>query len=603
MLDITLRQGHRICITLDQTNPYYERVYIIVRSLLSAYEIEQNVWNVSFNDFLLLKRKLDSFGLTEGRTATEEAIEWFDYLQFIRDRNEGLKRGLDNDRIRGLLEGKLKTPLYLDQFPAVSTAVLNRRWGIFDEMGIGKTLEALAVIAALGDEARRVLVVCPYTVQLGFTKEIRKHTSLRPIVVPSGRAQAISFIEACSRRTDWDILLVHPENLISAGGKGSAGEITKLLRQMLWDLIVVDEFHMYKNLTAKRTKCILTLMNESTDRKGKRPRALLLTGTPVSESPMNAYVALKILSLDPIPHITKFENHFIVKQNVAYGSKTFTKVTGHKNLDELKTLIESVSIRRTKDEMTGFPDRVFMVRDIALSGKQLALYKALCGEIVADLPKSSLINIYQFLSSTHHILRLRQVMNSPSLLGEEGESAKYVEVDNLLEEVLSDPEAKVVLWTEFRQSVENLFERYNDLYGAVKIYGGVENEELEDIAYRFENEDRPRVAICIPAKAGTGVDFLARARTAIYIDRPYAYTLYKQSIDRIHRRVASVLQSRLDRIRAKPATLIFLDVVNSVDELIRDRLIGKQDLVDALTTSNEKLLEIGRDDLMRYLAA
>jgi hypothetical protein len=56
--------------------------------------------------------------------------------------------------------------------------------------------------------------------------------------------------------------------------------------------------------------------------------------------------------------------------------------------------------------------------------------------------------------------------------------------------------------------------------------------------------------------------------------------------------------TKLDLIRAKPANIIFLDVVGSVDELIRDRLLGKQDLVDSLSDKNT--VEIGRDDLLRY---
>jgi hypothetical protein len=47
--------------------------------------------------------------------------------------------------------------------------------------------------------------------------------------------------------------------------------------------------------------------------------------------------------------------------------------------------------------------------------------------------------------------------------------------------------------------------------------------------------------------------------------------------------------------------LIFLDVVDSIDELVREKLKVKQDMAEALTTSNMKLLEMGRDDLLQYL--
>lgn len=587
---------------LDPNSPYYESAYILVRSALTAYEIEENTWALSFHDLNVLKAKLDQVGLVEGRTMTEEAYEWVSYLTSLLVRNANIKRGVNSEQIRGALEGKLKYTPYVDQLPAISFAVNNRRAGIFDEMGVGKTLEALSALVVLGPGIRRTLVICPYTAQISFKREVEKHTHLKAIQVPSGRKRALQFIQD-HRDTEWDLMLVHPENLIGGGGRGNVyGDITKVLRSMPWDLFIIDEFHMYKNLTAKRTKCVLSILNEAQDREGKPPRAILLTGTPVSESPLNAYVALKVLTRDYLPHISKFEHHFVVKQSINYGSKgTHDKVVGYRNLDELKTMIEAVSIRRTKADMTGFPDRVAMIRDVELTGKQLALYRTICGEIVAGLPRSTMINLMRFLSDTTTVLRLRQVMNHPNLLDEAGDSAKYLEIDNLLEEILADPEQKVILWTEFRKAVDNLYERYNPLYGACKLYGGVTNEQLEQIAFDFENRDVPRVAVAIPAKAGTGLDFLARARTAIYVERPYSFTLYKQSIDRIHRRITSGKMSYLDAIRAKPASMIFLDVMGSVDELIRDRLFGKQDLADALTTSDERLIEMGREDLLKYL--
>lgn len=601
MIDVFLRR-RRICVRLDPRSPHYESAYILVRSSLTAYEIEENLWSLSFHDLNMLKARLDQVGLVERRTMTEEAYEWVSYLTSLLVRNADLKRGVNIEQIQGALEGHLKYVPYADQLPAISFAVNNRRSGIFDEMGVGKTLEALAAVVVLGPKIRRVLVICPYTAQISFKREVEKHTHFKAIQVPSGRKRAFQFIEE-NQDTEWDLMLVHPENLIGGRGRGNVyGDITKLLRSMQWDLFIVDEFHLYKNLTAKRTKCVLSILNESQDRDGKRPRAILLTGTPVSESPLNAYVALKVLTQDYLPHISKFEHHFVVKQSISYGSKgTHDKVVGYRNLDELKTMIEAVSIRRTKADMTGFPDRVAMIRDVELTGKQLALYKTICGEIVAGLPRSTMINLMRFLSNTTTVLRLRQVMNHPNLLDEAGESAKYLEIDNLLEEILADPEQKVILWTEFRRAVDNLYERYNPIYGATKLYGGVTNEQLERIAFDFESMNAPRVAVAIPAKAGTGLDFLARARTAIYVERPYSFTLYKQSIDRIHRRITSGKMSYLDAIRAKPATMIFLDVMGSVDELIRDRLFGKQDLADALTTSDERLVEMGREDLIKYL--
>ena len=88
--------------------------------------------------------------------------------------------------------------------------------------------------------------------------------------------------------------------------------------------------------------------------------------------------------------------------------------------------------------MTGFPDRIEMIRDVILSGKQLSLYRAVCGEVTGQIPPTTLVNLWGFLQNSNAVLRLRQLMNHPNLLNEEGDSAKYKEIesDDLPEENL-----------------------------------------------------------------------------------------------------------------------------------------------------------------------
>jgi SNF2 family DNA or RNA helicase len=203
----------------------------------------------------------------------------------------------------------------------------------------------------------------------------------------------------------------------------------------------------------------MRLLSEAKNKDGGRPRVILMTGTPISESPLNAYVVLKMLSFDPIPHISRFENYYCDKKKIKIGrTKKIRKIVGFKNLDELKTRIERVSIRRTKDDLSGFPDKVVVIRDVFLKGKQLSMYRAICGEVVKELSDKAVINLYSFLNSSNSILRLRQLMNHPNLLNDTGESSKYEEIDYILEEILDNPENKAVIWTAFRKSVENLYE-------------------------------------------------------------------------------------------------------------------------------------------------
>ncbi len=609
MLKIDVR-GNQFTATLDLTDPHYKQAYIILRSLLTAKNIKNELYSLSYQDFVLLKQKLDSFGLVSGRTMTKAAKALFQEYTALRKRNFDIKEGIHNDHIKKLLKGKLKTTPYPDQLTGISYLVNNDRAGVFDSMGLGKSLESLGFIAASSATIRRSLIVAPKSVLLGFEREIKKHTSLKYVTIPAGRKAALEFVRK-NKTGNWDIMLVHPENLVAAGAAKSRiyGDVLKVLKTIKFDLMLVDEFHLFKSIEAKRTKCVMALANEIRDKFGKPCRLVVMTGTPVSESPANAYVFLKLLGSEYLPHFTHFENHFTIKKDMTVTIRgkngrprriKVKKVVGYKNLSELKERIEQVSIRRTKADMVGFPDQVFVIRDVELVGKQKKLYKAVCKQVVTGLSSDTKINLANFFSGDGDSVKLRQLLNHPAFLEESGESAKYKEIDNILEDLFADPDQKVVIWSEYRKAIDLIYERWNKQYGVIKVYGGVDITDAD--VTNFENNDMPRIAACIPAKAGTGVDWLARARTAIYIDRPYSYNLSKQSIDRIHRRVKTEgALSRLDEIRSQPATVIYLDVPGSIDELVKERLELKEDVADAVTISNKKLVSIGRRDLLRYL--
>lgn len=614
MIEISLQDKNQLVVTLDSSHPNYPVVFIMVKSLLGAVEKDDNSWVVQYDDLKLLRNQLDLAGYTEDRLITEEAHSWLNYLVSIEERNDAIKAGQYNDQMKELLQGKLKCTPYKDQYPAIAYLYYNKRCGLFDSMGAGKSLCSLAAASIIPD-LEKILVIVPCTPLIDFTKQIKKHTYFRPAPVPQGsKPKALQYVKGAESSGDFDVMLVHPENLIQAKGDNPCNELCNLLIDMPWDLIILDEFHQFKNLSAKRTQCVIELIMNIRDHNGKAPRVVPMTGTPVSESPLNAYVFLKIANYGKAPHISRFDNHFVVKELVEhavrgsgrkYGTEkkfaSHLKPVGYKNLDELKMRLERVSIRRSKDDMEGFPPLTLLTRELTLEGQQKALYATLCGELRRELAYETLINVQNFLDKNETAVRLRQCLNHPSIIGGLGDSAKYVELDNILEEVLADPKQKVVIWTEFRAAVDLLFDRYNEQYGAVKIYGGVNSKELEKISVAFESSGWPRVAICIPAKAGTGTDWLARARTAIYVDRPYSLVLSKQSLDRIHRRVETEHPTELDLIRAQPATIIFLDILESVDMLIKEKMVTKEEMVEAVTTSTEKLIEMGREDLLKYL--
>jgi len=465
MLDITY-EDNKFYLYLDNQSPHYTKCRIIVEGLLSSLKKGKDKYTCSFNDLTILKNKLDLMGLIGGRTMTIEAQNKINSRHYFVERNERIKNGEFNEDIKGIINGKLKSELYKDQLTAVSFLYYNQKSGNWDEMGMGKTLCSLATIVALGEEVKKTLVICPKNVTIGFEREIYKHTYLKPAVIPSGRKKALETVKEKKNDNDWDVMIIHPENLIQPKTENNSsvtgkGKIVELLCSMPWDMIIIDEFHMYKEEGNKRTKCVLDIVKKSKNRTGNWPRVIAMTGTPVSESPLNAYMVLKVLGYDFIPHISVFKEHFCIqkmkkvqKDTIVNGVKIPGRkvkvIDGYKNLQELKFLMDRISIRRTKDEMQGFPDKIVSIRDVFLTGKQLAMYKLICGEIINEISQHRMINIFKYLDKSTSVLRLRQLMNHPNLLEESGESAKYLELDSIIEEVLSDKKQKIIMFMNYR---------------------------------------------------------------------------------------------------------------------------------------------------------
>lgn len=606
MFYVGVEAGGRFLLTLDHNNAYYNRVDVLIRSLLSAYQVERHQWSLNYDDLLYLQVKLKQFGLVDqGATMSAEANAWFQQKEARVNQGKLLKQGAWDHTIEEKIKGRLKATLFPDQLTGVAYLYYNYRAGMLDSMGAGKSLEALAAVVALED-VEKTLIVCPKGVIPGFTSEVLKHTYMKPLSVPASRAKALSFLKK-NKDKPWDVLLIHPENLVGTT-KEPRSPILEMVRSMPWDMIIIDEFHMYKNEEAKRTQAIMTLVQDSRTRAGQLPRCIPMTGTLISEAPLNARTFLAIIDYGDVPHPIRFENYFTTKKTLKkkitnkYGHQievSYPKIVGHKNLKLLKQMIERRSIRRTKADLKGFPARQPLVRDVFLSGKQAVLYKALKGELATELQKDTRQNIMQILAGNATAIRMRQLLNHPSIVGEKGESAKHLELDALLEELFSDPTQKAIVWTEYRAAVDLLYERYHQRYGVMKVYGGV--DITDKLIEQFESDGRPRIAAAIPAKGGTGLDFLARARTAFYLDRPYSLVLFSQSLERIHRRVGENDNSRLANIRRQPATLVFLDASGTIDEFIRSRLEYKVDVAEAVSTSDEVLIRSGKKDLLKYL--
>ncbi|MET7913084.1 DEAD/DEAH box helicase [Streptomyces avermitilis] len=140
-------------------------------------------------------------------------------------------------------------------------ALAQRRVVLGDEMGLGKTVQAIAALAHLAAEGHsHFLVVCPASVLINWTREIRARSTLRALPV-HGADRRDAYEEWRERGgvavTTFDVLHSLPVPDTEKPG-----------------MLVVDEAHYVKNPDTRRAKAV-------TGWTAHCDRVLFLTGTPM----------------------------------------------------------------------------------------------------------------------------------------------------------------------------------------------------------------------------------------------------------------------------------------------------------------------------------
>ena len=201
-----------------------------------------------------------------------------------------------------------------------------RKYGgviVADSVGLGKTYIALKVIENFHLENRknRTLIVCPAQIRELVWKKELKDKVLPEYIVSQEEIASDDYMRRVKR---------------AVGSK--LDEI---------ELVVVDESHNFRNPLSKRWEHLFELINEHIAAKGKRPKILFLTATPINNSPWDLYWQLMLMF--------GMNDSAFLKENIPSLTEFFRKVERNPSL--LNDLLNEISIRRTRDYIIkNYPD-------------------------------------------------------------------------------------------------------------------------------------------------------------------------------------------------------------------------------------------------------
>jgi SNF2 family DNA or RNA helicase len=433
-------------------------------------------------------------------------VNWgFEEVQLLR--NLGVKN------VPSPIVGRYKWPgifaPFVHQKTTAEFLTLHPRCFVFNEAGTGKTSAAAWAADYLMQQGRvtRVLVVCPVSImETAWRSDLFKTVMHRTVAIAMGSKEQRRKVIA----GNFEFVIINFD-----GVKVVADE----LRNGGFDLIIVDEANAIKSVTTERWKAIASLVKANT-------RLWLMTGTPASQSPLDAYGLAKLVNPDGVPRFFG-----------AFRDKVMIKVTQYKWMPRpaARDIVHAAlqpAIRFTKDECLDLPDMLYTTRDVPLTTQQQKYYDAIRKEMIT-VAAGAEITASNAAGMLNKLLQISQ-----GAAYTDDRDVVSFDMSNRFNELVSVIEStdnKVLVFVPFRHSLEVLHE---DLlkagYTVEAIHGDVSPTRRAEIIKQFQSEDDPRVLLLVPQATAHGIT-LTRADQVVWWGPVPSTEIYMQANARAHR--------------------------------------------------------------------
>ena len=433
-------------------------------------------------------------------------VHWdFDEVQLLR--NLGIRE------VPSPILGRYKWPGMFTPFDHQRTTAefltLHPRCFVFNEAGTGKTSAAAWAADYLMQQGKvkRVLVVCPVSIMdTAWRSDLFKTVMHRTVAIAQGsRTQRQKVIAG-----DYEFVIINFDGVKVVNKELEAGG---------FDLIIVDEANAVKSVTTDRWKCLATLIKPNT-------RLWMMTGTPASQSPLDAYGLAKLVAPEKVPRFFG-----------AFRDKVMLKLTQYKWVprQDAQQMVHQVlqpAIRYTKEECLDLPDLLYSTREVPLTAQQAKYYDALKKQMMTIAAGSEITAV----NAAAMLNKLLQVAQG-AVYTDDGGVVEF-DVANRMSELLNvieQTDHKILVFVPYRHTLEMVENALlKEGYSVQTIHGGVASTRRADIIKQFQTEDDPRILLLVPQATAHGIT-LTRANQVVWWGPVSSTEIYLQANSRAHR--------------------------------------------------------------------
>lgn len=442
---------------------------------------------------------------------------------------------------------------------AIDRLVSSPRLALFQDMGLGKTVEVLTAIQELRMRWRvsRVLVVAPKKVaEATWTAEAERWDHLSGMRI--SRVLGTLKQRTMALNTPADLYVINRENVPWLVGY--------YRNDWPFDGVVLDESSSFKNPQSKRFKAMKLVLD--------RVRWLvLLTGTPAPNGLEDLWAQIYLLDQGQRlgRTITSFREAFFT-QDKSYPGQQYRTYSPQPDADtRIEAAISDICVSMKAEDYLELPDYVEDVVPVELDPAAKKAYKKLEREALLHVDGSTIA------AGTAAVLNGKLLQLCSGAVYDTGGQAVEIhscKVEAFMEAVerLNGQHAIVFYW--YRHEMERLFGVLAPTGLRVRVYAGEEDE-------RLWNAGELDLLLAHPASCGYGLNLQYGGHHMIWFGLPnWALEVYQQACKRLHRQGQQL-----------PVVSHILTVKGGMDEAVLAALHAKGDAQEALMEALKAKIE------------